>query len=339
MSASEYQRAMRLLQSVETGGVTSSEELSLMMGRCRMMQGEHVPVINLTKDVLRQNPQNIEAYVLRAEALYMSNDELIESKKFDDKIQEGMRLLKQALGFDPDHSGAQRARKKLKLVSDSVATMRDKMGCREFEEARELMTKTMEIDPQNKRLLGRLYEQRAKASLRLKDYQQAIKDAAQATYHDHELRDAYITRASAYEKLEKYEEAVKVLESLFNWCREELVYKRLQDAKFALRKSKRVDLYGLLGIPTVASQMEIKKGYREKAAEWHPDKKGHLDEVGRKNAEDMFKRINEAHEILTDPQRKGWYDEGYDEEGIKEKLEEKKMRESQRRGGHPFAGG
>jgi DnaJ family protein C protein 7 len=339
MNGAEYQKAMRQFQAVESGGVTASEELALLMGRCRMMQGEHVPVINLTKDVLRQNPQNVEAYVLRAEALYMSNEELIESKKFDDKLQEGMRLLKQALGFDPDHPGAQRARKKMKLVSDSVVTLREKMGCREFEEAKEIMNKVMEIDPQNKRLLGRLYEQRAKANLRLKDYQLAIKDAAQATYHDHELRDAYITRASAYEKLLKYEEAVKVLESLFNWCREEMVYKRLQDAKFALRKSKRTDFYALLGVPSVASNMEIKKAFREKAAEWHPDKKGHLDESGRKNAEDMFKRINEAHEILTDPVRKAWYDEGYDEEGIKEKLEEKKMRESQRRGGHPFAGG
>merc|ERR1711879_881893 len=194
--------------------------------------------------------------------------------------------------------------------------------------ARELMTKALEIDPQNKRLLGRLYEQRAKANLRLKDYQLAIKDAAQATYHDHELRDAYITRAAAYEKLEKYEEAVKVLESLFNWCREEMVYKRLQDAKFALRKSKRVDLYALLGVPSVASQMEIKKAYREKAAEWHPDKKGHLDEAARKNAEEMFKRINEAHEILTDPVRKQWWDEGYDEEGIKQNIEMKKAQES-----------
>ena len=45
---------------------------------------------------------------------------------------------------------------------------------------------------------------------------------------------------------------------------------------------------------------------------------GHLDEVLRKNAEEMFKRISEAHEILTDPVRKQLWDEGHDEEAIKE---------------------
>merc|ERR1711879_403186 len=73
-------------------------------------------------------------------------------------------------------------------------------------------------------------------------------------------------------------------------------------------------------------QLEIKKAYRERAAEWHPDKKGHLDEVGKKNAEEMFKRIGEAYEVLTDAQKKKLYDKGYDLEGIEEQIELKKRR-------------
>lgn len=334
MVAGQYGKAMRVFKEMEERGVSASEKLSLHMGRCRMMQGDYLPVMMLTKDVLRQNPQCIEAYVLRAEALYMNNVALCDSSNFDEKLQEGLRLLKQALGYDPDHAEAQRARKKLKCVSDSVASVRVKMENREFDEARALLEKALLIDPANKRLLGRLYEQRAKANLRMHEYQLAIKDATQATYHDHELVAAYMTRASAYQNLGKHEEAVKTLESLAHWCREELIMKRLHDARFLLRKANRCDLYALLGVPSVASQPEINRAFREKASEWHPDKKGHLDDVLRKNAEEMFKRINEAHEILTDPLRKGWYDEGYDEEGIKEKLEEKKMRDMQRQHHH-----
>merc|ERR1712008_374 len=87
------------------------------------------------------------------------------------------------------------------------------------------------------------------------------------------------------------------------------------------RKKKRANYYELLGVPSIASQLEIKKAYRERAAEWHPDKKGHLDEEAKKNAESMFKRIGEAYEVLTDPQKKELYDKGYDLEGIDEQIE------------------
>jgi len=335
LTSGEFRTALRMFMAVEERGVTASEKLALLMGRCRMMQGEHLPVLNLTKDILKQNPQCVDAYVLRAEALYMSNEVLLESPQYDDKIEESMKLLKRALDFDPDHSNAQHARKRLKSVSSSVSAVREKMNNRDFEGALGLIESALAIDPGNKRLSARLYEQRAKANLRMQRYEMAIKDAAQATYHDHELRDAYMTRATAYQKLGKHEEAVQTWESLAHWCREELIFQRLWEAKFQMRKAKREDLYALLGVPSVASLPEIKKGYREKAAQWHPDKKSHLDETARKNAEAVFKRINEAHEILTDPVRKQWWDEGYDEDAIKERLEMKKQKEAQQKnGGH-----
>ncbi|CAE8630204.1 unnamed protein product, partial [Polarella glacialis] len=126
--------------------------------------------------------------------------------------------------------------------------------------------------------------------------------------------------------LERHDDAVKELESLFAWHREELVHTKLEEAKFAARKHKRSNYYEILGVPSVASQLEIKQGYRQKAQEWHPDKKGNLDEVLRKNAEEMFKTIGEAYEILSDPVRKELFDKGHDLEGIQEQMELKKRR-------------
>jgi len=104
------------------------------------------------------------------------------------------------------------------------------------------------------------------------------------------------------------------------------VYDKLQEAKFLLKKKKRPNYYDIIKVPTVASQLEIRKAYRERASEWHPDKKGHLDEEAQKNAEEMFKTIGEAHEVLTDLVKKELYDKGYDLEGIQEELEKKKRR-------------
>ena len=62
------------------------------------------------------------------------------------------------------------------------------------------------------------------------------------------------------------------------------------------------DLYGVLGVDKNATEAEIKKAYRHKARELHPDVNKAPD------AEEKFKELNEAYDILSDPQKKAQYD-------------------------------
>ena len=63
------------------------------------------------------------------------------------------------------------------------------------------------------------------------------------------------------------------------------------------------DLYKTLGINKGASEQEIKKAYRKKAMEFHPDKN-----PGDQKAEDSFKKVSEAYEVLSDVTKKQNYD-------------------------------
>src|SRR5262245_38040205 len=93
------------------------------------------------------------------------------------------------------------------------------------------------------------------------------------------------------------------------------------------------DLYGLLGVARTATTDELKKAYRKLARANHPDLN-----PGNKQAEERFKDISLAHDVLTDASKRKLYDE-FGHEGLQAGFEPDRMREYRRwaDSGHGFS--
>lgn len=65
-----------------------------------------------------------------------------------------------------------------------------------------------------------------------------------------------------------------------------------------------IDYYKVLGVPEKATEKEIKSAYRKLARKYHPDLN-----PGDAGAEQKFKQVNEAHEVLSDPEKRKKYDQ------------------------------
>ena len=70
------------------------------------------------------------------------------------------------------------------------------------------------------------------------------------------------------------------------------------------------DYYKILGVSKDASDDDIKKAYRKLAMKYHPDRWVNGTEKEKKDAEQKFKEISEANEVLSDPQKRQMYDNG-----------------------------
>src|ERR671927_1561302 len=69
-------------------------------------------------------------------------------------------------------------------------------------------------------------------------------------------------------------------------------------------ETKTKDYYKILGVGRSASEKDIKSAYRKLARKYHPDVN-----PGDKSAEEKFKQIGEAYEVLSDPEKRKRYDQ------------------------------
>jgi len=292
--------------------VTDAVTAQLWLARAELGLGRCDQVLRRTREIVKADMNNTKALSVRGRALYLTGD-----------YDQAVKHLNQALRLDPDEKEAQQPLKRIKRVRDTAAAAKDAAFKREFEQALTLYTEAIDDSdaPKHSPLTAKLYSERAKAALRLKQFELCLRDCGVALYAQDDHMDAWLCKASALHALGRHDEALRDMSELAQlYHNDEKVMAAYNKAQFEVRKTKRTNYYEVLDISKISTENEIKVAYKNKALEYHPDKQVDKTDAEKKEAEEKFKVLGEVLEILTDPMRRKLYDEGYDKEAIEERV-------------------
>lgn len=292
---------------------TSAVAIVLWTAKAELGLGLVDRPMRLTLQVLRQDPSNVTGFIVRAQAQFFSNE-----------IDAALDLLKGALRSNPDCDEARIMFKEYRRAQGDLNSARGAIYHRQFEQGAELLGAFLDVfkPPAASPLGAQCFAQRAMCHLRLQRFDQCLQDCARAVYAKEDCVDAWVTRANALHALGRHQEALDDMQDLMQrWgANDPQIKHQWQRADFEVRKLKRRDAYGIMGCKSVASEAEIKGAYRQRALEWHPDRWVDGSAEEKALAETKFKELGDMLELLTDPFKRQLYDEGHDEESIKDRV-------------------
>lgn len=277
----------------------------IQKAECLVFLGRLQEAQELANTILHIDKSNADAIYVRGICLY-----------YEDNIESSTNHFMQVLRLAPDHKKAMNIFKKAKSLKKKKEEGNDMFKSGKLQDAYRIYTEALTIDPLNKKINSKIYLNRAIVLSRLNKLKEAIADCTSALVLEETYLKALLRRAKCYSDLGEYEESVKDYEKVCTMEKSKENKKLLQDAKLALKRSKRKDYYKILGVDRNASEDDIKKAYRKRALVHHPDRHASASDNEKKEQEKKFKELGEAYGILSDPKKKARYDSGQDMDDI-----------------------
>lgn len=276
-------------------------KFKVMKAECLARLGRYQEAQELANDVLSNDKQNADAILVRGMCLY-----------YQDNVERAFSHFQHVLKLAPDHSKAMEIYKKAKALKQKKEEGNEAFNNGKNKEAYGLYTEALNIDPNNISVNAKLYFNRALVSSKLGRVNEAVSDCSAALELDPTYLKALLRRAKCYMELQQFEEAVRDYEKASKMDKSREIKNLLNNAKLELKKSQRKDYYKILGVSKNASTEDIKKAYRKRALVHHPDRHANATDTEKQEQEKKFKEVGEAYTILSDPQKRTRYDNGYD---------------------------
>jgi len=262
----------------------------------------HEDVISIVDGILRKDTTNSDGYFIRGLSYF-----------YQDNLEKAIAHFQQALRWEPEHKKSHLFFKRAKLIKQLKEQGKDAVTKGDLNKAIEHYKEALAVDSSNKLGNAKLYFNLSVVYGKQKKTKEALVEINQAIKLDESYDKAYMKRASLYDDLEMYEESVRDYEFLYKKLKTKETKDSLERAKLLLTRSKRKNYYKILGISKQADTTEIKRAYKKRALEHHPDRHANVNEEERLSQEKKFKDVNEAYNCLVDPAKRQRYDNGYDD--------------------------
>jgi DnaJ family protein C protein 7 len=264
---------------------------------CLILLGRFKEAQNIANDVLHVDKQNVDAVYVRGMCFY-----------YQDNMEKALDHFKYALRLAPNHTRAMVIYKRAKALISRKEQGNKAYIAGRLEEAYAIYTEALEIDPNNKSVNAQLFFNKATVCLRLGRLNEAVDNCSNALELDENYHKALLQRAQCYMDLRDFEKAVRDYEKAYKMNKTGKNRKLLDEAKRALKNTKDKDYYKICGVHKNASFNEIKKAYKRKALDHHPDRHIDASEDARKQEEEKFKELHEAYRTLSDVSKRARYD-------------------------------
>lgn len=298
-------------------------ELRQRRAKCRFEKGEIMEGIADLNHVLHINAALTEPYLQVAAMTFYS---LGESDK-------GITAISKCLHNDPDNKQCSKLRKSQKAIDRTLKKFNALMEKRQYNSAVKLLIPQGEdpgllqevlddtkahreagyIHPKaTDGLYGQLVERTCEAYTEMNNLKKAASYCEEALKFNPTSLPALMSKAQRQLDADDFEAAIGTL----NNAKEEhgntqKIQELLQKAHTLLKRSKTKDYYKVLGVDRDADEREIKRAFRKLTVQHHPDKAA-KNGVSVEEAQKKMASINEAYEVLSDPELKARFDRGDD---------------------------
>ncbi|KAI3512109.1 hypothetical protein L1887_19306 [Cichorium endivia] len=299
----DHTKALDFIDKVVLVFSPACSQAKLLKVKLLLAAKDYSGVISESGYMLKEDEDNLEALLLRGRAYYYLADHDVATRHY----QKGLRL-------DPEHSELKKAYFGLKNLLKKTKSAEDNEKKGKLRVAVEDYKAALALDPNHHAHNVHLHFGLCRVLVKLGRGKDAIISCTEVLTIDEEHVEALVQRGEAKLLIEDWEGAVADVKIAAERSPKDMsIRQTLMKAEKALKMSQRKDWYKILGVSKTASLSEIKRAYKKLALQWHPDK--NVD--NREEAENKFREIAAAYEILGDEEKRTKYDSGEDiEEGM-----------------------
>ncbi|KAI9787656.1 MAG: hypothetical protein M1839_000187 [Geoglossum umbratile] len=308
--------------------MTASAALHLrqLRARCRSEKGEvHEAVADLTH-VLQISPGSIEPHLQISATMFYS---MADPEK-------ALAQVRRCLHSDPDSKPCSKLFRREKILDKVFTKIKQFVEKRQFNSAAKLLVgvgddvgliqdvrddikEFKELGYIHKNspegLLQTLIEMTCEAYGEMKNFKKAIPYCEEALAQDPNSLAALLVKATHLLEIDDFESCIQTLNHAKDHAPGGAQHPRLSElfskAHNLLRRSKQKDYYKVLGVNRDADDRDIKRTYRRLTKQYHPDKVAQSG-GNKEEAEKKMASINEAYEVLSNPELRQRFDNGDD---------------------------